>query len=309
MFKLAPINFTENPYICIRIWEWCPASCDSCKISIKNFLNPKAYSLDKIFKVIDESDKKFDKWFDFVFWNLNWWSHPNIIKILEYGISKWRKVRFQLNYNLTPWEIKLLKLIEEKLWSENIYIKIAKNCKSNSDWSKELFLLIKALRSFSNFKFYIDVFLLIPENIKIIETFMKYSTSKDRDHKYNLVIWDSIDVKFHDYSWKINDKDKTIDNLNWRDNCQHLDQVYCDAWDIFIKDSVDVMVDGDIFIHDNLCNIWDLIVSNIFLDNNSIYNNFRDYLSYMDKLSSSFSCQSDACYACIKKGYNYLKCS
>ena len=307
MFKLAPIEFTENPYICIRIGEWCPASCDSCKISIKNFPNPQSYDFKKIKKLVDEADSKFDSWFDIVFWNLNGASHPHIIKILEYGIQKWRKVRFQLNYNITAAEIRLLQDIEKQLWTENIYIKIAKNCKDDPYWSRDLFLLIKVLRKFSRFKFYIDVFLKISQHEKLIETFMKHSTSKQRDHSHNLVIWDSIDIKFHDYSWTINDKNKTIDNLKGRDSCQQLHQVYCREGDVYVQDSVDILLNGDMFIHDNLCNIWDLMISNIFFDNKKIYHHFDEYLSYLKNLGESSPCQADACYSCIRKGYSYLQ--
>jgi hypothetical protein len=168
--------------------------------------------------------------------------------------------------------------VENELGHNGIQIKIAKNCSDSDNWKKDLFVLIKMLTRFTKFKFYIDVFLDLDKNEKEIQSFMKHSTSRQDEHKHNFVIRDIIDVKFQDYSWKVDDQKKTVSNLKMRKSCQHLDQIYCENGDVFAKDSIDVFENGDMMVHDNLCNIGDLMVSNVFFDEKRIYTDFEKYI-------------------------------
>ena len=307
MFKLFPLDFRENPYISIKLGNSCPASCDACRYSSKYVRNVETYSLENIFEVVDECDKKFEKDFDIVFGNLSSTSHPYIIDILKYGIAKWRKVRFQLGFHLNKNDLMLLKKVENELGHNDIQIKIAKNCNDSDDWKKDLFVLIKLLTSFTKFKFYIDIFLDIEKNETYITSLLKHSTSTQNEHQHNFCILDMIDVKFHDYSWKVCDDQKTILDLKMRKTCQHLDQIYCEDGDVFAKDSVDVFENGDMMIHDNLCNIGDLMVSNIFFDEKRIYTDFEKYILRLKGLEKKHKNQWDMCYDCIKKSYHYNK--
>ena len=306
MFKPFPIDFKEYPYIDIKIWEWCPASCTDCRFNIDYIPKAKQFSLVNIKDRIKEVDKKFDKRLNLVFGNQNWLNHKDIISIIEYWINTWRSVRFQIDFNIKKNHILLLENIEKELWYENINIKIAQNCKWEKNILEKLIVLLKLLTSKTNFMIYLDLFIDFNENKKVIDYFYNKFWNKWSDYEYCFFIGKKINLKLQNYSWKLDRKNKCFVWLE-RERCQQLDQLKCDDDTVYLKDSIDVYDNWDMFLHDNLCNIWDIRISNLYLENNEIYNHFTKYLAHLEKLKNKHKSQSDMCYDCITNWFKYNK--
>jgi hypothetical protein len=132
---------------------------------------------------------------------------------------------------------------------------------------------------------------------------MKFSTKKSFND-FNCIIWNKYDIKFHDFSWKIDFNIKVINNLKLK-KCLQYEQLSIINNKIFIKDNLEMLNNWDLFIHDNLCNIWDIRISNIFKNNNDIYNDFILFKKYLDKLNN-WDMERN-CFKCIKTGYSYAK--
>lgn len=306
MFKVFPLNFKEYPYIDIKIWEWCPASCTDCKFNIDYIPTAKQFSLENILERIEIVDKKFDKKFNLVFWNQDWLNHNDILSILESWIWTWREVRFQMDFHITHEHILLLEAVNKKFGSDKISVKIAQNCRWVDKLMEKTIALLKVLRKRTNFMIYLDLFLDFQENASIVQFFHKHFADKNSDNEYSFQIGNNINLKLHNYSWLLNRKNKCIEGLE-RKKCQQLDQLYINDNSVFLKDSIDVYNNGDMFIHDNLCNIGDIRISNIYLENSIIYNHFWKFLDHLSTLQLKNSTQSQMCYDCITHGFKYKK--
>ena len=307
MFKLFPLKFKEYPYIDIKIWEWCPASCTDCRFNLDYIVKTKQFSLENILKRINEVDKKFDKKFNLVFWNQDGLNHNNIISILKAWLDTGREIRFQIDFDIKKEHVILLEKIEKELWSKKIDIKIAKNARVVvSNLSEKPLVLIKLLSQKTNFKVFIDLFLDFTDHKNLVNTFNTKFGDSFSDNKFDFNIWKNINLKFHNYSWYLDRKNKCFINLK-REECQQLSQLYIKWWDIFLKDSLDVYENWDLFIHDNLCNIWDIRISNLYLNDNEIYNHFDLYLKYLNKLKLDNNNQADMCFDCINNWFKYKK--
>lgn len=304
MFKLFPLDFKEFPYVDVKIWEWCPASCTDCRFNIDYIPSAKQFSLDNILERIDLVDKKFDKRFNLVFWNQDGLNHKDIIKILKAWLSTWREVRFQIDFDIKKKHLELLERIWEELWTNKIDIKIAQNCRWMTNTIEKVLVLLKLLSKTNSFLVYLDLFLDINKDKKIFDFFYSKFWKEDSDNKYCFYLWSKINIKLHDYSWKINHKNKWFDWLK-RPACQQIDQLKVDSNYIYLKDSLDVYDNWDLFIHDNLCNIGDIRISNINFSDKEIHNNFNEYLIHLNKLKEKNTNQSDMCYECITNGFKY----
>ncbi len=305
MFKIFPLKFKEYPYVDIKIWEWCPAACTDCRFNINYLSKSKQFSLDNILRRIKKVDSMFDKKFNLVFWNQDWLNHKDIISILGWALKTWREVRFQIAFDIRKKHIDLLNKIEKEFWSDRIFIKIAQNAREiKSNLLEKLLVLIKLLSINTKFKVFIDLFLDFDENKSIIDIFSKKFIDKWSDNEFDFNIWENIILKLQNYSWRLDRKNKCFNNLK-RESCQQLEQLYIKDGAIFLKDSIDVYDNWDLFIHDNLCNIWDIRISNLYLTNKEIYIHFNKYLKYLRVLKNKHKNQSDMCFDCITNGFKY----
>lgn len=306
MFKLFPLDYREYPYIDIKIWEWCPASCTDCKFNIDYIYKAKQFSLENISERIIKVDKLFDKNFWLVFWNQDALNHKDIFNILDLWLSTWREVRFQIWFNLTSKHISLLKNIESRYWNKKIFVKIAQNCRDLDNINERLFILIKILTKETSLNFYLDLFIDFKENKNLINYFHKNFWNNNSDNLYSYNLWWKIELKFHNYNWFLDRKNKCIKNLE-RPWCQQLDQLYCSKWLIYLKDSLDVYDNWDLFIHDNLCNIGDIRISNLWFNSEVIYNHFNLYLTHLNNIKNNSVNQSEMCYKCVTNWFKYKK--
>ena len=305
MFKIFPLDFKEYPYIDIKIWEWCPAACTDCRFNINYIYKTKQFSLENILKRIKKVDSKFDKKFNLVFGNQDWLNHKNIIDILKAWLETWREVRLQIAFNIKKDHLILLKKIEEELWYDKIDIKIAQNAREiNNNLLEKLLVLIKLLSNNTKFKIFIDLFLDFDKNSKLINFFSKNIKNRWIDNEFDFYVWEKVNIKLQNYSWKLDRKNKCINNLK-RKSCQQLEQLYIKNWDIFLKDSIDIYDNWDLFIHDNLCNIGDIRISNLYLKDEEIYEHFNNYLLHLEKLKNKYNYQSDMCFDCITNWFKY----
>lgn len=304
MFQPFPLNYREYPYIDIKIWEWCPASCTDCRFNINYLRNPKQFSLESVTDRIFKVDTKFDKKFWLVFWNQDALNHKDIFHILNAWISTQREIRFQVWFTLTAKHIKLLKDIEKRFWNKKIFVKIAQNCRNISNLNEKIFVLLKIITQETNLSFYLDLFIDFDENKKLINYFHKKFFNSDSDNKFSYNIGGRIELKLHNYNWKLNRKNKCIENLE-RVQCQQIDQLACANGIIYLKDSLDVYENWDLFIHDNLCNIWDIRISNLMFEDDIIYSHFNLYLEHLNILKNKSKNQSEMCYLCITNGFKY----
>jgi len=305
MFKPFNLNYRELPSINIKIWEGCPAACTDCKFSINYIKWINKFSLDNILNRMKIVDEKCDKSFNFAFWNCDWLDHDNIVKILWEWLKTGREVIFQIWFKIRKEHFLLFEKIEKEFWYEKISLKIAQNCRGLDNLNEKIFVLIKLLNNKCRFGVYLDLFLDFDNNKNLISFFSKKFYDKNWEYWFCFNISDNIELKFHNYSWYYDKIKKCLINLE-REECQQLDQLMIKDNNIYLKDSLDVYENWDLFMHDNLCNIWDIRISNIFLDNEVIYNNFNIYLNYLENLKKYSSNQSDMCYKCVTNWYKYI---
>lgn len=87
-------------------------------------------------------------------------------------MNTWRKIRFQIAFDIKKEHIFLLKIINDELWSDKIKIKIAQNTREiKSNLLEKLLVLIKVLSSNTKFKIFIDLFIDFEKNKSIIVNF------------------------------------------------------------------------------------------------------------------------------------------
>jgi len=307
MFKPFKIDFKEYPYIDIKIWEWCPAACTDCRFNINYIPKAKQFSLDNVLKRINYVDKKFDKKFNLVFGNQDWLNHKDIISILKAWLNTGREVRFQVDFDIKKEHLILLDKIKLELWYKNLDIKIAKNARTiKNNLSEKLLVLIKLLSKYTKFKIFIDLFLDFNKYKNLVNLFSDKFWDKWSDNEFDFNLWKNVNVKFHNYSWRLDRTNKCLTNLN-RTSCQQLEQLSVKNWYIYLKDSIDVYDNWDLFMHDNLCNIWDIRISNLFLNDDEIYEHFNKYLEYLNILKQKHDNQSDMCFDCISNWFRYKK--
>lgn len=307
MFKIFNLDFKEYPYVDIKIWEWCPASCTDCRFNLDYMKKTKQFSLDNILNRISLVDKKFEKSFNLVFWNQDILNHKDIIEIIRAWLLTGREIRFQIDFDIKKEHLLLLKKIENEFGVDKIDIKIAKNTRLiENNLAERLMVLIKLLSKNTNFKVFIDLFIDFEKQWNIANSFYNKFSNNVSENEYNFNIWKNINLKFHNYSWYLDRKNKCFVNMP-RTSCQQLEQIKLENNNIFLKDSLDVYDNWDLFLHDNLCNIWDIRISNLYLDDNEIYNNFTLYLEHLNKLKSKHNNQSDMCFECTRKWFKYPK--
>lgn len=113
---------------------------------------------------------------------------------------------------------------------------------------------MKLLTKNTHFKFYLDVFLDFTEHKDFIDFFHKKFSRVQFENIYSYNIEKTIEMKLHNYSWFVDPAQQKIINLP-RKKCQQIEQIMCRDGNIFLKDSLDIYDNGDLFLHDNLCNI------------------------------------------------------
>lgn len=302
MFKIFELNYREFPYVDIKIGEWCTAACTDCRYNINYLKTVKQYSFENIKKRIEKFDELFDKKFNIVFGNQDIINHNEIFKILDFATKYGREVRVQTNFLLTQNHIELLNIIEKKY--KNVSIKIAQNARDIKNININLLNLLKIFTSNVSLKLYLDIFIDFDKNESLIKLYKTKFTNRVSENEFSFFIWKNIELKFHNYSWSVDFKHKDIKNFT-RKKCQQLEQLEIKNKNIYLKDSIDIYENWDLFIHDNLCNIWDLRISNIFLDSSKILNDFEKYIFYLKDLEKKSISQKQMCFLCISNWYKY----
>lgn len=294
--------YSDKPHVSIKIWSWCQAWCD-CDFSYKKIKNIVLYKKDSIIRNVDYISDNFSLDFEiFLVW-LNLLKYDEIEEILDYIIKKWRKFKLQIPHNMDKEDYSTLSFLYKKYGSFDC--SVPKTIDTYIDLSN-LISYINDLKKINiSWKIYFDIFLDINKYKKIIETIISKLSTNKSNNIYNCIIWKYFDLKFHDLSWKIDNENQVISNLQ-RDKCLMKDYFYLDNSKIFLYDHIEVWPNWAFTFHDNLCYLWHFEISNTSFSNFEIISHFDKYKDYLNNITKCWKL-SDQCYKCIKNQYNYNK--
>lgn len=290
----------EYPYAVIVVWNWCPAWCDLCSFSDKVVEESECFDFEVIQKLIEKIHEKFFSEFEILFHGVNLLKHPFVRDMVWHTKSLWRWVRMQLETNLTDGDINILKVLLHNYWDFSAIIRV--NIRKPEDF-KIFYDVFKKLLKVKWLKVYYEIFLDREKYSDKISSIMKLATTWS-NNEYNCIIWDRVDIKFHNYVWRINAKEKCIDNIDHTE-CYMKDMFDVRDNHVFIDDHIEVQNNWDFIFHDDLCYIGQPKIANIFSDDKDIYKLFLQYkYTYLEKLKNN---SPTSCYKCIKNKYHYEK--
>jgi len=290
----------EYPYAVIVVWKWCPAWCDLCSFS-KKVAKTECFDYDWTKELVNKMHKVFFDKFEILYHWINLLDHPHIDNIIDYtknDLARW--VRLQLEHSMWKKHLEKLQDYITKYWNFSVIIRIDVKEQENFSYFYNTF---KDLLKIDWLKIYFEIFLDREKYMTTINKIMWWATTNS-NNKFNCIIWNKFDIKFHNYVWKINRSEQKIDKLDNKE-CYMYDFFDVKNWIITINDHLEVQNSWDFIFHDDLCYVWQAKISNINKSNEEIYNDFKKYkYEYLEKLKMN---SEKSCYKCITNKYNYSK--